>query len=297
MDGEILIAIGEGKAPASTSGNQSRIARAGRLLSRVNVTRITLGLGAAALAFGFIYGLGKLGYYNLSYAESISAVLFRGMLETLRLMLVIIPVGFTLGFLMGWGRTSNSSALRGIGTAYVEFFRSMPPLVLIVFANLISVLILRRYFHIENPFAIGLTMGVLALAAHSGSYQAEIIRAGILSVPTGQIEAAQSVGLNRIQTMFFVIMPQAFRVSLPALGNEFSSVIKDSSLLSAISAVELSFLGSIYVNDVLYQDYNLVFIIWGEIALMYWFITYVVTRIVRAVENRSKVPGLEAAQL
>src|SRR6266508_2081450 len=118
------------------------------------------------------------------------------------------------------------------------------------------------------------------------------MRAGILSVPAGQIEAAYAMGLSRLRTLFDVVLPQAFRVALPALGNEFSSVIKDTSLLSAISAIELSFIGGVLVNGALSIDFNLIFIIWTEIALLYFVLTYVVVRIVRFVENRSKVPGL-----
>ena len=149
----------------------------------------------------------------------------------------------------------------------------------------------------DNPVAFAVAAGTLALAFHSASYQTEIMRAGILSVPAGQIEAAYAMGLSRWRTLVDVVLPQAFRVALPALGNEFSSVIKDTSLLSAISAIELSFIGGVLVNGALAIDFNLIFIIWTEIALLYFVLTYVVVRIVRFVENRSKVPGLQAAQL
>jgi ABC-type amino acid transport system permease subunit len=119
----------------------------------------------------------------------------------------------------------------------------------------------------------------------------------LLSVPAGQVEAADALGLSRFQTMFRVTLPQAFRVSLPALGNEFASVIKDTSLISAIGALELSFRGTILVRGALKLGLNHVFIIWVEVALLYFVLTTVVTIIVRKVENRSKVPGLEAASL
>jgi len=141
-------------------------------------------------------------------------------------------------------------------------------------------------------------VGVLALALHSGAYQAEIVRAGILSVPTGQVEAADALGLTRLQTMFQVILPQAFRVSLPALGNEFASVIKDTSLISAIGALELSFFGLVLARAALTPlRLDHLFIIWLEIALLYFVLTTLVTFTVRQVENRYKVPGLEAASL
>jgi len=173
----------------------------------------------------------------------------------------------------------------------------MPPFTLIAFSSLLATKVIRSIFFIDNPVGFAIAAGTLALAFHSGSYQTEIMRAGILSVPAGQIEAAYAMGLSRWRTLFNVVLPQAFRVALPALGNEFSSVIKDTSLLSAISAVELSFIGGVLVNGALRIDFNLIFIIWTEIALLYFVLTYVVVRLVRFVENRSKVPGLEAAQL
>jgi ABC-type amino acid transport system permease subunit len=173
----------------------------------------------------------------------------------------------------------------------------MPPFTLIAFSSLLVTKMLRTVFYIDNPVSFAVAAATLALALHSASYQTEILRAGILSVPAGQVEAAYALGLSRSRTLFNVILPQAFRISLPALGNEFSSVIKDTSLLSAISAVELAFIGGVLVNDALRRDFNLPFIIWSEISVLYFVLTYAVVRILRYTENRSRVPGLEAAQL
>ncbi|HLB69350.1 MAG TPA: amino acid ABC transporter permease [Thermoplasmata archaeon] len=258
---------------------------------------MAVGALGALLAFGILILIGSRGVYNLDYAYSIVNGLGLGLRLTLTFVAVVVPVGFLVGFLMGWARTSRSWFVRGLGTTYVEFFRSMPPIVLIFFFALIASLVFRRYLFVENPIGFALGMGVLALALHSGSYQAEIIRAGILSVPTGQTEAAEAIGLGRGQTMLFVTLPQAFRVSLPALGNEFASVIKDTSLINILGALELSLWGQLLTVDALSVDFNLVFIIWVEIALLYFAITFTVTRGIRALENRFKVPGLEAAEL
>jgi polar amino acid transport system permease protein len=173
----------------------------------------------------------------------------------------------------------------------------MPPLVLIVFSSLSAAVLFRRYFYVEDPFLASLALGVLALGFHSGGYQAEIIRAGIQSVPRGQVEAAYAMGLTPWQTLLSVVMPQAFRVSLPALGNEFSSVIKDTALLSAISAVELSYVASLFARDALTINLRLVIIPWLEAAILYFALTFLVIRTVKAVESRVKVPGLEAPSL
>ncbi len=266
-----------------------------KILSLSRLIRIAIAILATLGSLGFMYYLGLRGLYNVNYAVSIIGRLMQGFWTTLSYVALVIPLGFTLGFFIGWARTTNIWVARAIGTTYVEFFRGMPPLVLIFFSYLVVTLISIRYLPALTPFA--LWAGALALAFHSGSYQAEIIRAGILSVPTGQHEAAESIGLSRWQTMFRVTLPQAFRVSLPALGNEFASVIKDTSLLAAIGVFELEEHGLDLTATAVRTDLNLVFIIWVEIALLYFAITFIVTRIVRSIENWSKVPGLEAAQL
>lgn len=242
--------------------------------------------------------LGSLRLYNLPYAENLLPTLGKGLAVTLQLNAVVIPLGFTLGFFLGWARTTRSHVLRGLGAVYVEIFRGLPPLVLIFFSFLISTLAIARLT--ANPFVardVSLWLGAVALAFHSGAYQTEIVRAGIFSVPAGQIEAADSIGLTRAQTMFLVTLPQAFRVSLPALGNEFASLIKDTSLLNVIGWLELGQIGILQASSAIRVDFNLVFIVWVEIAVLYFVITFAVIHAVRLVENRYKVPGLEVAEL
>lgn len=249
-------------------------------------------------ALGLLLWIGFAGWYDVAFAFAILDDLLKGFVVTLQAVGVVIPVGFTVGFFVGWARTSRSWILRGTGSVYVEFFRSMPPIALIVFSSLIVTLLIQAYFVVEDPHVFALAVGMLALALHSGSYQAEIIRAGLLSVPTGQIEAAEALGLTKLQIVFRVTLPQAFRVSLPALGNEFASVIKDTSLFSAIGALELSFYGLILVRHALLPlRLDHVFIIWMEIALLYFLLTTLVTFSVRQVEDHYRVPGLEAASL
>ncbi len=261
------------------------------------LVRIGIAIGAAVGAFAILVALGRLGYYNVDYAWGIVRSLQLGVGITLRFLAVVVPLGVSVGFLMGWARTSRSWFLRGAAATYVEFFRGVPPIVLIFFTSLIVALFAQKVFFVEEPSAYAIAAGVVALGVHSSAYQAEIIRAGILSVPTGQLEASESIGLTPWQTLLRVTLPQAFRVSLPALGNEFASVIKDTSLLSVIGALELAYRGALLVPAALRVDFNLVFIIWTDVALLYFIITFAVTRSLRAIENVFKVPGLEAAQL
>jgi len=253
-----------------------------------------------ALTLAYLAGLE--GLYDLRYALSLlppgGRALTTGLVTTLALMAVVIPIGFSLGFTFGWARTSHSWFPRALAATYVEFFRGMPPIVLIAFAFLITIVILRGNDRVDVfPFAT--SVSVLALAAHSGAYQAEIVRAGILSVPATQIEAGESIGLSRSTILTRITLPQMFRVSLPALGNELASLIKDTSLLSTIGALDLTFQGK-NLSAVLVVgggNIDLVIVIWVEIALLYFVITFVVTRTLQAIEKMYRVPGLEAAQL
>jgi ABC-type amino acid transport system permease subunit len=173
----------------------------------------------------------------------------------------------------------------------------MPPIALIFFASLIGALELRgSNFNPYEVHTITLWLGVIALGFHTAAYQAEIVRAGILSVPSGQTEAADAVGISRIRSMFVVVLPQAFRLSLPALGNEFSSSIKDTSLLSVIGWLELSGMAMVQVSLAFKTYLYGSLVIWFEAAFLYFVVTYIVTRAVRAVEDVYKVPGLEVAK-
>jgi His/Glu/Gln/Arg/opine family amino acid ABC transporter permease subunit len=258
--------------------------------------RVGIGIAATIAGFGFVVWLGTTGLYDLPYAEHLVPALWQGFLLSVLIVVTVIPIGFAVGFFVGWARTLRNPIVRGLASVYVDFFRSMPPIVLIAFAFLLGLIALRTtiadFFLLHS---IVLWLGVLALAFHTAAYQAEIVRAGILSVPAAQTEAAESLGLTRGQTMVRVVLPQAFRVSLPALGNEFSSVIKDSSLLSVIGWLELSGLAlvQIYSGILVYPLAPIV--IWLEVAAFYFAITFALNSSVRVLENSFKVPGLEAA--
>ncbi len=273
-----------------------------RVFTRPRLIALWIAITAAEGAVVFLLWLGLLGFYNLPYTlNKILPGLTDGFFITLRLIALVIPLGFVLGFSFGWARTVPSTILRGLGASYVEFFRGMPPLVLIFFSYLVVALSIRQLT--GNPFLardLSLLAGAIALAFHSGGYQAEIIRAGLLSVPTGQLEAADSIGMSRFQSMFRVVLPQAFRVSLPALGNEFASVIKDTSLLSTIGWLDLAGAGQRILPDTLSTPglgFGMVLVMWIVVALLYFVITFLVSRTVRSIENAFKVPGLEAAEL
>ena len=287
-----------GVAPGPSTGGRGRIVR--RIFSWRIWRSVVYGVATAVAVFLIFYELGALGVYRLSFALTILRGILNGFYVSFELVAVYIPLSFGIGFLVGWARTARSLILRGIGSAYVDFFRSMPPLALIFFAATIGAILLgMTSLDRLIVYHISLWLGVIALGMHSSAYQAEIVRAGILSVPAGQTEAADAVGVSRLRSMFVVVLPQAFRVSLPASGNEFSSVIKDSAYLFIIGWPDLSGAGVVYSGEALHI-YHYTFgaiVTWLEVAIFFFVLTYAVTRTVRAVEDLFRVPGLEAATL
>ena len=274
-----------------------------RFVTRKLIRNIAIGFGGAFFVLVSFYYLGVLGVYDLSYASSTLNAMRIGATNTLSLIAIVIPIGLTAGFSFGWGRTSHSWFARSLSTVYVEFFRSMPPLVLIFFAFLISTTVLLNVpglaDRIGDPNAFAIAVSVLALASHSGAYQAEIVRAGIQSVPTGQREAAEAIGLTKGKILAYIILPQMLRVSLPALGNEFASVIKDTSLLSAVGILDLAYIAQNLASRLVLSGGNFenIFLVYVEIALIYLAMTFVVSRTLQKIERTFRVPGLEPAQL
>lgn len=190
-----------------------------------------------------------------------------GAMVTLKLTLLSILFGLIIGTIAGLGRVSKNVIPFALSTAYVEVIRGTPLLVQILIV----------YFGLP---AIGINLqpepaGIIALSICSGAYIAEIVRAGIESIPLGQMEAARSLGMTYFQAMRYVILPQAFRNILPALGNEFIALLKDSSLLSVISIVELTRVGR--------QIVNTTFNAWTPflgVALFYLMMTIPLSRLV-----------------
>jgi len=156
-----------------------------------------------------------------------------GLTSTLLVSICAIVLSVLIGALMALAALSKRKGLQTLARFYVEIFRAIPLLVLLlwVFYGL--------------PVVLGLQLGVfvagvLSLALSDSAFEAEVFRAGIQSVPKGQVEAAKSLGLSWIQQMRFIVAPQAIKVILPALGNQFIYVVKMSSLISVIGLPELT---------------------------------------------------------
>lgn len=200
-------------------------------------------------------------------------LLLSGLRLTLAVSLCALGVSVVLGTLLGVARVFRVPGLGPLGNAYVEVVRGIPLIVLL------SVV----YYGLP---ALGVTLdgfpaAVLALGLYSAAYTSEIVRGGLGSVPVGQIEAGRSLGLTRVQALRYVVLPQAWRVALPALGNEFISLILGSSLASAVTLQELFAQGK-YITGVTYRQFE----VYAVLALVYFLLTFTLTRVVRALERR-----------
>lgn len=226
----------------------------------------------------------------LFLAKSYAPLLLRGAGVTLLLALSGTLVGFLIGLGVGVVRSIPCrredgavkyvllKIVRGILSIYIEVFRSTP---MIVQAMVI-------YYGIAQLFSLTLNQllaGFLIVSVNTGAYLAEIVRGGIQSVDPGQREAAQAIGMTHTQTMLHVVLPQAIRNVLPALGNEFVVNIKDTSVLNVISVSELFFISKSAAGT--YYKYFEVFFI---TSVIYFVMTFATTRLLRLLEKKMDGP-------
>ncbi|MBE9206732.1 ABC transporter permease subunit [Nostoc sp. LEGE 06077] len=193
-------------------------------------------------------------------------LLLQGAFVTLQITIISVILGLVSGSLIGIVRLSQIKPVRWLARAYIDFFRGTPLLVQIFMIYFgIPALVQQLGFTFSfNPFVAG----VLALTLNSAAYIAEIVRAGIQSIEPGQTEAAESLGLSATETMGYVIFPQAFRRMIPPLGNEFISLLKDTSLVSVIGFEELLRKGQLIIAS----NYR-AFEVYAAIALVYLCLT------------------------
>jgi His/Glu/Gln/Arg/opine family amino acid ABC transporter permease subunit len=193
---------------------------------------------------------------------------------TLRLALPAIILGFILGTCIGLARLAHSQWINLPALIYIEFFRGVP-LVMVIFWFWFIVPVLAGKSLPE--YSVALTAFVVFEAA----YLAEIVRAGIQSVPRGQVEAATATGLSRSRMMRHVILPQALRNMIPALVTQFIVLLKDTSLASIIGYVDLTKAAQI-VNNREIRPFELYLFI----ALVYWLCSYAMSRYAQSLEYR-----------
>ena len=177
---------------------------------------------------------------NFSFLPKYLPYFNYGAVVTVLISICVVFLGTILGVVLAFGQRSKFKPLVWLANLYVWIFRGTPMMVQIMIAFALM--------HINAPtIQVGilgvdlsrLIPGILIISMNSGAYVSETVRAGINAVPKGQLEAAYSLGIRPKNAMRYVILPQAIKNILPALGNEFITIIKDSSLLSAIGVMEL----------------------------------------------------------
>ncbi|BFM50693.1 amino acid ABC transporter permease [Marinomonas sp. THO17] len=195
-----------------------------------------------------------------------------GLWITLKLSVVSLIFAVIIGLFTGLARISHNPALRYLAITYVELVRGTPLLVQIFIF----------YFFIGTVLSLDrFTAGVAALSVFTGAYIAEIVRSGIQSIHPGQMEAARSLGMNYVQAMIEVILPQAFKRTLPPMAGQFINLIKDSSLVSVISITDLTKAGREVVSSTFAP-----FEVWFTVALLYLVLTGTLSWAIQYLEKR-----------
>lgn len=213
---------------------------------------------------------------------------------TLKLTLISSVAGMLLGLLAGIAKLSKNPLFRYPASLYIWLLRGTPLLVQILFAYNALPFVLEPLIRPLHVFGIPSAQDMLtaywsaflALSLNVGAYNAEVIRAGILAVPKGQWEAAQSLGLSASQVMRFVIMPQAIRIVVPPLVNNVVSLLKDSSLASTITLVELVLAGQRIVSNT-FRPVD----IYLAVAGTYLILTTILTIFTDWLERRAQLSG------
>ncbi len=205
-----------------------------------------------------------------------------GLRNTLLIAIIAVVVGTVLGALMALMRMSRVAPLRWLATAYIEFFRGTPLMVQLMFIFYGLPMIGVSFPEISFiPDFSRFMAGIVAMSLNSCAYVAEVIRSGIQAVDPGQMEAARSLGFKKGEAMRIVVLPQAIRNILPALGNEFITVIKESSVVSVIGIADLMF----RTNGVKAKTYNTLECLFVA-AILYFVTTFFFSKLVSLTERR-----------
>lgn len=207
-------------------------------------------------------------------------ILLKGMGMTVVLSLLSVTLGSILGILPALGRLSNNKIIYYISTTYVELIRGTPLLV--------QVLLMYSLFNLPVTIFLGVDLsnfipGMVALIINSSAYVAELIRGGIKSVDVGQSEAALSLGMSKSLTMKKIIFPQAIKNIIPSLGNEFVTMIKETSIFINIGVAELMYSAELVKNYTFSVKETYI-----VVAFLYLILTFPMAKLMGYIEKRLK---------
>nr|WP_199288060.1 amino acid ABC transporter permease [Culicoidibacter larvae] len=207
------------------------------------------------------------------FLEKYWPMFLSGTLMTVFIALFGVLLGTILGLLLSVMKISKIKVLQALASVYVEFIRGTPLLVQVYII----------YFGLP---AIGIKLdpvlaSIVAVSINSGAYVAEIIRGGINAVDTGQLEAGRTLGMSYYQALRYIVIPQAFKNILPALGNEFITIIKESSIVSVIGVADLMYNANTVRNQTYLPFTPLLFA-----ALIYFVLTFGLSRLLKGLERK-----------
>lgn len=222
-----------------------------------------------------------LAIYSWDWGVVFSHTTVQAMLIGIKTTILISLLGLAFGTAIGLGialvRASNVPVVSQILYAYIDFFRTTPILVQLIWIFYVLPVMLGINF---SPF----TSGVITLSLNSGAFLSEIFRAGLVSINQGQRDAAKVLGLSTLQTLGYIVIPQALRRVLPAATNVFISIVKDSSLVSVVAVADMTYQAESAVAQT-YRPFEL----YTMLAVLYFILTYPISLGVRALERRFRV--------
>ena len=215
----------------------------------------------------------------LTYLKGIE-VAFRGLPMTIGVSIFAVAIGFALGLLLAMMKLSDSKLTKVIANIYIEIFRSTPMIVqALIFAYGIPILLQKYGIPFNWPFRALPAMIVCGL--NSAAYMAEVLRGGIQAVEPGQVEAAYSLGMSKRQVNNLIVLPQAFRIVIPSLGNEFVTMIKETSVLAFVGVVEILRSAQLW-NANTFDTFEA----YIGAAVVYFIVCYPLSKVVSYLEKR-----------
>ena len=237
--------------------------------------------------FGYKFDWSVLYSVNETYGEHFGFALLSGLWMTIKISLVSSVLALTLGTVFGLGRLSSFGPMRWLSTFYVEFFRNTPLLVQLFFWYFAFPQALpegAREFVFSRDFEFW--SATLGLSVYTGSFMAEVIRAGLQSIPKGLLEAAYSSGLNYLQVLVKIILPIAFRQIIPPLGSEFLNNMKNSSLAMVVGVAELTW-QSQQIESLTFRGFEAT----TGATILYLSLSLIIATVLNAINSKLRLDG------
>jgi len=213
---------------------------------------------------------------------------FNGLLTSIRLMALCLVCSVAIGIVGAWVQGSRLKLLRALTQAYIQFFRNTPPLVQLYFFYfaLGGYLRITNAAGLEVPVVSNFVWAVICLSLYAGAFNIEIFRAGIEAVPKETVDAAEALGYSRFEAYVYIILPLAFRISLPALNNNLVNLVKTTTIAYAIAVPEM-----LYVANQIWSDELNVAEMMNVLLVIYVSLVGVLVYVIGRWERALRIPG------